>query len=75
MSESFNNPFEGDGDFVFLALDRKKMLEEAPAYDAKTTCWIPDHKEGYAKANIKSTKGDDVTVVTETSMEVSRFVY
>ena len=60
-----NNPFEGDPDFLYLALDRKKMMEEAPAFDAKTSCWIVDHKEGYMKANIISTKGDDVTVLTD----------
>jgi Myosin N-terminal SH3-like domain len=70
MADSFNNPFGDDPDFQYLALDRKKMLEEAPQYDAKTSCWIVDHKEGYAKANIKSTKGDDVTVLVEQSMEV-----
>jgi len=62
---SFSNPFEGDADFKFLALDRKKMLEEAPPYDAKTSCWVPDQREGFMRANIQSTKGDDVTVLTE----------
>jgi len=63
------NPYAGDPDFLYLALDRRKMMEEAPAFDAKTTCWIVCPKEGYAKANIKSTKGDDVTVITETATE------
>jgi myosin heavy chain 6/7 len=71
MSDSSSSPFANDPDFHYLALDRKKMLEEAPPYDAKTSCWIVDHKEGYLKANIKSTKGDEVTVLTEQSMEVS----
>jgi len=65
----FREPFEGDADFQYLALDRKKLMEEAPPFDAKTSCWIVDQKEGYAKANIKATKGDDVTVITE-SLEV-----
>ena len=64
------NPFGDDPDFQYLALDRKKMMEEMPAFDAKTSCWIVDAKEGYAKANIKSTKGDDVTVITEEKLEV-----
>jgi len=59
------NPFADDPDFQYLALDRKKMLEEQPPYDAKTTCWIPDHKLGYIRSNITATKGDDVTVLTE----------
>ena len=65
MSEGFSNPYAGDADFQYLALDRKKMLEEAPPYDAKTSCWIPDAKLGYIRSNIQSTKGDDVVVLTE----------
>jgi len=61
----FSSPFAGDSDFQYLALDRKKMLEEAPPYDAKTSCWIPDAKLGYMRSNIQSTKGDDVVVLTE----------
>ena len=71
MTEGFSNPFADDADFQYLALDRKKMMEEAPPFDAKTSCWIVDQKEGYIKANIKATKGDDVTVITE-ALEVSR---
>ena len=62
---SFTNPFADDPDFKFLALDRKKMLEEAPPYDAKTSCWVTDQREGFMRANIQSTKGDEVTVLTE----------
>jgi len=61
----FSNPFAGDADFQYLALDRKKLLEEAPPYDPKTSCWVPDHKLGYIRSNIQSTKGDDVVVLTE----------
>jgi len=61
----FSNPWAGDADFQYLALDRKKMMEEAPPYDAKTSCWVPDHKLGYIRSNIQSTKGDDVVVLTE----------
>ena len=75
MADSFQNPFEGDEDFQYLALDRKKLMEEAPPFDAKTSCWIVDQKEGYIKANIKSTKGEEVTVITESSMEVSIQLY
>lgn len=63
---SFGNVYDNDPDFQYLAIDRKKLLEEqTKPYDAKTSCWIPDHKEGYLKATITSTKGDDVTVTTE----------
>jgi len=70
MTEGFQNPFADDPDFQYLALDRKKLMEEAPPFDAKTSCWIVDQKEGYSKANIKSTKGEEVTVITE-KLEVS----
>lgn len=60
------NPFEGDPDFQYLFPDRKLMLDEqAKPFDAKTSCWIPDAKEGYMAASITATKGDDVTVHTE----------
>jgi len=70
----FSNPFAGDSDFQYLALDRKKMLEEAPPYDAKTSCWVPDQKLGYIRSNIQSTKGDDVVVLTEAG-EVSSNIF
>ena len=63
-----------DPDFQFLAVDRKKLLEEqTQPFDGKKNCWIPDVKEGYLKAEIISTKGDDVTVLTE-NKEVSQCV-
>lgn len=55
---------EDDPDFQYLAVNRKKLLEEqTQPFDGKKNCWIPDHKEGYIKAEIMSTKGDDVTVI------------
>lgn len=66
------NPFEGDSDFQYLARDQKKMLEEQnKPFDAKTSFWIPDAKEGYLQASITATKGEEVTVITETN-EVGR---
>lgn len=59
------NPWASEPGFEYLALDKKKLLENAPPYDAKTSCWIPDHKMGYVRANITATKGDDVTVLTD----------
>lgn len=68
-----SNPFEGDADFQYLARDVKKMLEEQnKPFDAKNACWVPDHKEGYIKAVISATKGEEVTVTTE-SMEEKTF--
>lgn len=63
---AFGNPFKDDPDFQYLAVDRKKLLEEqTQPFDAKTSCWIPDHKEGYIKATITATKGEEVSVTTE----------
>jgi len=68
MSVFVNNPFEGDPDFQYLFPDRKLMLDEvARPFDAKTSCWIPDAKEGFLQCSITATKGDDVTVHTEKS--------
>lgn len=32
-------------------------------FDSKRSCWIPDEKEGFVPAEIKSTKGEQVTVI------------
>lgn len=67
MSGSFTPE---DSDYQYLAYDPKKLIEEQnQPFDGKKNCWIPDHKEGYLKAEVISTKGDDVTVLTE-KMEV-----
>jgi len=63
---AFNQQLENDPDFLYLAKNTKMMMEKtSEPYDGKTTCWIADHKEGFIKANITATKGDDVTVRTE----------
>ena len=60
-----------DPDYQYLATDRKKLHEEQnQPFDGKKNCWIPDQKEGYVKAEIVSTKGDDVTVLITEKMEV-----
>ena len=62
----------GDPDFQYLAIDKKKLMEEQTApFDGKKNCWVPDKKSGYLKAEIKSTKGDDVTVITEKMEEMT----
>ena len=60
-----------DPDFLYLGVDRKKVIQEAPAYDGKKNCWIPDVKDGYLAAEIESTKGDVVTVMTTEKRMVS----
>jgi len=55
-----------DEDFQFLRPDPRKLAEEHnQPFDGKKMCWIPDQKEGYIKAEIISTKGEDVTVSTD----------
>jgi len=55
-----------DEDFQFLRPDPRKLAEEHNLpFDGKKMCWIPDQKEGYIKAEIISTKGEDVTVSTD----------
>jgi hypothetical protein len=45
-----------DPDFQYLAVDRVKLLkEQTKEFDGKKMCWIPDHKEGFLKAEIQST--------------------
>jgi myosin heavy chain 6/7 len=40
----------------------KLLKEQTREFDGKKMCWIPDHKEGFLKVEIQSTKGDDITV-------------
>jgi len=55
-----------DPDFQYLGVDRKKLaMEQTQPFDGKKNCWIPDEKEGYLKAEIQSTKGDQITVLTD----------
>ena len=52
-----------DEDFQYLRPDPRKLAEEHnQPFDGKKMCWIPDQKEGFVKAEIISTKGEDVTV-------------
>ncbi|XP_061197039.1 myosin heavy chain, striated muscle-like isoform X3 [Saccostrea echinata] len=54
-----------DPDFQYLAVDRKKMLQEQnQPFDGKKMCWVPDEKEGFVGAEIQSSKGDEITVKT-----------
>ena len=64
------NPWSKMPEFVYLAVDKKKLLEEQKPFDGKKNCWIPDKKEGYLRALIESTKGEEVTVQIEDSTEV-----
>lgn len=61
----------GDSDFQYLAVDRKKLMRETAPYDGKKACWVPCTKEGFIRAEIQSTKGEEVTVKIDKNNEVS----
>ncbi|GAB6026685.1 hypothetical protein CHUAL_013196 [Chamberlinius hualienensis] len=48
-------------EFLFISLEQKRIDQTKP-FDAKKAVWLPDDKEGYLLGEIKSTKGDMVTV-------------
>ncbi|XP_045214008.1 myosin heavy chain, striated muscle-like [Mercenaria mercenaria] len=55
--------WSADPDFKYLAVDRNKLMkEQTQPFDGKKACWIPDEKEGFARADIVSSKGDEITV-------------
>ena len=52
-----------DPDFKYLAVDRKKLMkEQTQPFDGKKACWVPTEKEGFSRAEIQSSKGEEVTV-------------
>ena len=64
--------WSADPDFQYLAVDRKKLMkEQTQSFDGKKACWVPDAKEGFARAEIQSTKGEEVTVKIEKNNDVS----
>ncbi|XP_045214005.2 myosin heavy chain, striated muscle-like isoform X1 [Mercenaria mercenaria] len=54
--------FTKDEDFKYLAIDRKALLKEQLPYDGKKACWITDEQDGFTRAEIVSSKGDEITV-------------
>ena len=62
--------FSKDEEFKYLAIDRKALLKEQLPYDGKKACWVPDEKEGFARGEIVSSKGDEITVKILSSNEV-----
>jgi hypothetical protein len=64
-----------DPDFKYLAVDRMKLMkEQTQAFDGKKACWVPDEKEGFARADIVSSKGDEITVKIVSSSQVLKTV-
>lgn len=48
-------------EWLFVTLEQKRIDQSKP-YDAKKACWVPDESQGYVLGEIKSTKGELVTV-------------
>lgn len=57
---------EEDPDMRPLVVPKKLLMEaQSQPFDSKKNCFVPDEKDGYALAEIQSTKGDEVTVRTQ----------
>lgn len=48
-------------EWLFISLEQKRIDQSKP-YDAKKACWVPDEALGYILGEIKSTKGELVSV-------------
>ncbi|XP_067673678.1 myosin heavy chain, striated muscle-like [Haliotis asinina] len=63
-----------DPEMQYLAVDRKKLLKEQKrSFDAKKSCWAPDAEQGFRAAELKSTKGEEVTVLILETNETKTF--
>ncbi len=47
--------------FLRPSLEMQREDQTRP-FDGKKSCWVPDDKEGFVPGEIKSTKGEQVTV-------------
>lgn len=59
-------------EFLYVSLETKRKDQTKP-YDGKKMVWVPDAKDGFLLGDIKSTKGDMVTVDVPGG-EVSEFL-
>ncbi|KAK3868073.1 hypothetical protein Pcinc_026508, partial [Petrolisthes cinctipes] len=48
-------------EYLFISHEQK-MKDQAKPYDPKTSCWVPNDKEGFVEGEIQGTKGDLITV-------------
>ncbi|KHJ85509.1 myosin SH3-like domain protein, partial [Oesophagostomum dentatum] len=57
--------FESDPAWPFLRQSQEQLLAATTKkFDSKKNIWIVDAEEGFIAAEIKSSKGDTITVVT-----------
>ena len=72
MPTAMSSDWSQDPDVGCLAVDKKKLQrEQTGKFDGKKACWVPDEKEGFVRADIQSTKGEEVSVKIEKTNEVS----
>lgn len=48
-------------EYLYVSLETKRKDQTKP-YDGKKMVWVPDPKDGFLLGEIKSTKGEQVTV-------------
>ncbi|XP_052774014.1 myosin heavy chain, striated muscle-like isoform X3 [Mya arenaria] len=66
--------WSADPEFQYLAVDRKKLMrEQTQPFDGKKSCWVPCPKEGFVRAEIQSTKGEEVTVKVDSNNDIKTF--
>uniref|UniRef100_A0A914UJZ5 Myosin heavy chain n=1 Tax=Plectus sambesii TaxID=2011161 RepID=A0A914UJZ5_9BILA len=59
-----------DPGWVYLRQSQEQMIaSQTKKFDSKKNVWIPDAEEGFVAAEIKSTKGDMITVVSSKGVE------
>jgi myosin heavy chain 6/7 len=64
--------FENDEGYKYLAVSRdEKLGYTTKPFDSKKNRWVPDPEDGFVAAEIKSQKGDMVTLVTSKGNEVT----
>lgn len=63
--------YESDPGWQYLKLTQELMMaEQAKCPDPKKNVWVPDEEEGFVVAEIKSTKGDLLNLMTAGGKEV-----
>ncbi|OZC07255.1 myosin SH3-like domain protein [Onchocerca flexuosa] len=56
--------YESDPGWQYLRQHQKQIVATTKKFDSKKNVWIPDEELGFIAAEIKSTKGDFVTLIT-----------
>ncbi|EDO44895.1 predicted protein, partial [Nematostella vectensis] len=62
--------FDPNDPLAILRIDKSQIMAQAKEFESKKWVWIPDPKEGYKAAEVKSTKGDNFLVETNDGQEV-----